>query len=184
MQVLITLHTTDNQYKTFAQNDATAFADIGNSLMRYQQLFSKKSLLIVAHGSTTVFNPALIARIEMVGSDDIKQYLTSQIETVITALSPEQTLPREILERDYFSGQVDFFFIGGKQLCTWIEEPRTGHQIDRIASFNHIFDHGAIPYATSSGGIGFMNPAVITRVQIHASTKHRPTDSWMAEPLA
>jgi hypothetical protein len=178
----ITVVTTANKHRTYVQRDQQAFDKLCASLQRYQQFFKRRSLILSSGQETEIFLPASLTRIEIRSEEDVGRYLLgSQEDAMIRAFDPDQTEPETNIAADSFSGRVDFFFHGGDSLSTWVEGPLAGTQIERVANFNNVFDQGVIAYVPLTGGIGFMNPEVMTRVLVHAGAQHLPVDAWRVD---
>lgn len=175
----ITIVTTANRQRTFVQNDRQAFDDLRATLERYQLLFRRKTLILASDRETEIFLPSSLTRIEIQSGEDIwKSMPGGAQDSVITAIAPAQPSPEQQQAAGYFSGRVDFFFQGGDSLATWINGPLASTQVERVANFNNVFDQGVITYVPHTGGIGFMNPEVMTRMLIHAGARTLPADAW------
>lgn len=183
MFATITIVTTANRQRTFVMNDRQAFDDLTVSLQRYQLLFRRKTLILASDRETEIFLPSSLTRIEIQSGEDIFRSLpgTAQ-DSVITAIDSDQPLPKQQQAADFFSGRVDFFFQGGDNLATWIDGPLASHQVERVANFNNVFDQGVITYIPRAGGIGFMNPEVMTRMLVNAGARVLPADAWRVAP--
>lgn len=73
--------------------------------------------------------------------------------------------------------------MGGDQLSTVLEysdESSRAASGSRIAS---IFDQPVIPYRLSGPGIGFINPANLTRTHASAPMLHPPAGAWLASEI-
>lgn len=184
MLCTITVVTTANKHRTYVQRDRAAFDDLCASLQRYHQFFKRKSLILSSGQETEIFLPASLTRIEIRSDEDVGRYLLGGQESMIRALDPDQPLPEAQIGPDSFAGRIDFYFHGGDKLNTWVQGPLAATQIERIANFNNVFDQGVITYVPLTGGIGFMNPEVMTRTLIHAGAKHLPVDAWKVELTA
>lgn len=183
MLATITIVTTANRHRVFAQNDRPAFEDLCAGLQRYQQIFQRKTLILASSGETEVFLPASLTRIEIQTGEDLGQYLPGTPDSVVKAIDPGLPVIGQSAAPGFFSGRVDFFFQGGDSLATWVEGPLASNLVDRIANYNNMFNQGVVTYLPQAGGIGFMNPAMMTRVVVHAGAHLVPNDAWRAEPL-
>lgn len=183
MLASITVVTTANKHRKYVQNDRQAFEKLCASLERYQQIFRRKSLILASASETEIFLPTSLTRIEIQSSEALGRFLLGAPSADIRVVDPAQPIPAQQTGPDSFSGRVDFFFQGGDMVPTWINGPLSSVPIERVANFNSVFDQGVIVYTPQAGGIGFMNPAVMTRTLIHAGAKILPTDAWRAEPV-
>jgi len=183
MLATITIVTAANNHRKFIQNDRRAFDELCTSLERYQQIFLRKSLILASASETEIFLPASLTRIEIQSSEDLGRFLLGASGADIRVIDPAQPVADQQAGPDYFSGRVDFFFRGGDMIATWINGPLASIQIERVANFNNVFDQGVITYVPLAGGIGFMNPAMMTHTLIHSGARILPNDAWRAEPV-
>ncbi len=181
MLATITVVTSANKQRVFVQNDREVFEELCASLQRYQQFFKRKTLILASKSETEIFLPASLTRIEIQSSEDVGRFLPDGRDSVITAVEPANPIPDATVGADVFSGRVDFFFHGGDNLTTWVQGPLASTQIERIANFNNVFDQGVVTYIPQVGGIGFMNPDVMTHVLIHVGARHLPADAWRVD---
>lgn len=182
MPITITIVTIANQRRTFCKREESDMDDIRSSVEKYKKIFFQKTLVIGSSLETEIFSSASITRIEIDGVAGLGQLLSGTGETMIKALDESDSRPMAVAKHDYFSGRVDFFFEGGDTLSTLVESPRPITQAEKVAEFTQLFDQGAVPYTTTRGGLGFMNPNVMTRSLIHAASQQLPITAWKAEP--
>lgn len=183
MLATITVVTTANRHRVFVQNDRPAFEELCVGLQRYQQIFQRKTMILASSCETEIFLPSSLTRIEIQTGEDLGQYLPGTPDAVVKAFDPQQPVAGQPAAPGFFSGRVDFFFQGGDSLSTWVDGPLASHPVDRIANFNNMFNQGVVTYVPQAGGIGFMNPSVMTRAVVHAGAHVVPSDAWRAEPL-
>ena len=178
MSITITIVTTANRTRRFKQSDPQRVTEILESLKRSAQLFTSRSLVIVADDSTDVFAPAAITRIEIETTIDLTPYLPPGRNTNIRALALGEMLPPTQLDEETIAVSADFFFAGGDTLSTWLENPRPADVIERTMRLSRLFEQTAIFYQPTTPGIGLMNPHVMTRTLIGAALPDAPTGSW------
>ncbi len=178
MSITLTIVTTANRTRRFTQSDPARIGEILDSLQRCSQLFSKRSLIVVADDSTEIFCPAAITRIEIETNIDLAPYLPPGKNTDIRTLDLGKTPPPIVLDNETISIPADFFFEGGDSLNTWLEGPRPADTMERTMRITRLFEQPIVFYQPITPGIGFMNPAVMTRCTLGAALTEAPTGAW------
>jgi hypothetical protein len=178
MSIAVTIVTTANRTRCFTQTDEASIKEVLESLRRSGQLFSNRTLIIGSAHETEIFSPASITRIEIETKLDLGNYLPQHGETPLTLMTSDSTTPPEEISETHFSGQVDVFFEGGDTISTWMSAPRPSGISERMSNLTRLFDKAVLMYKLPAGGVGFMNPAVMTRVKIAAGVEKLPLGSW------
>ena len=181
----ITVITTANRARRFVPTDEGRLEAIIDSLRRSGQLFSGKPLIIGAGAQTEVFAAAAIACIEIETARDLEEYLPSQHNLSLTALTPEQRAEPFVggLDGDHFSVRIEFFFTGGHALYMAAAGVRKPALAERLMNLTGLFERPALHYRLAQGGIGLMNPRAMTRFLISPGVPDLPSDAWLAEAL-
>ena len=178
MSITITIVTTANRTRRFTQSEPARIGEILESLKRSAQLFSQRSLIIVADESTEIFCPATITRIEIETDIDLTPYLPPGKNTDIRTLDLGKTPPPIVLDNQTISIPADFFFAGGDSLNAWIEGPRPTDALERTMRITRLFEQSVIFYQPIMPGIGLINPAVMTRSTLGAALTEAPSGAW------
>ena len=180
MSLAITIVTTANRTRHFQQTDPARSAAILDSLQRCAQWFRQQSLIIVGDDSTEIINPASITRIEIDARQDLAPRLPHSLWPVIHAIPAEAlTLPGAIDEARAAT-RVDFYFTGGDTLAGWLEAEISGTPGERTARNARLFEEAVITYTTQGGGLGFINPAAMTRIHVGSALAYPPASAWLA----
>lgn len=181
MSLAITIVTTANRTRRFFQTDPQRVTAILESLRRCNQLFSGASLVIVSDDATEVFNPRALTRIEIETQVDLAPWLPlAWDEAGICAIDAEALSGDGLLDDDGLSSRMDFYFEGGDKLVAWIERRHGGGTAERTARLTHLFEKPCIPYRPVTPGVGFLNPAAMTRFSLGVAAEHPPVGSWFA----
>ena len=106
-------------------------------------------------------------------------------KTTITALPADSldNTPESQVDDEQVAGRFDFFFEGGDTLATWMEGTRPGDASQRLMNLTTLFEQPVILYKLPQGGIGLMNPNVMTRAVFKAGGIELPSGSWHVEPI-
>lgn len=180
MSLSITIFTTANRMRSFQQSDPARIAAILDSLQRCAQWFRQQSLIIVGDDSTEIINPGSIGRIEIEAQQDLAMRLPASLWPVIHAIPADAlTLPGQIDEARAAT-RVDVFFNGGDTLAGWLEAEVSGTAGERTARNARLFEEAVITYTTLRGGIGFINPATMTRIHVGSALPYPPATAWYA----
>ena len=185
MATSITVITTANRARRFAQTDDASMDQILDSLKRSGQLFSGKPLIIGSAAQTEVFSASAIACVEIETDRDLSDYVPSPLNLTLTALTPEQRTEPFAggLEGDNFKVRIEFFFVGGYALYTTAEGVRKAALAERLMNLTGLFERPVINYRLAQGGIGLMNPHAMTRFVINPGVPDLPRDAWVAEAV-
>jgi hypothetical protein len=179
MSLAITVVTTANRTRRFYQTDPAKVSVILGSLKRCGQLFTNASLVIVSDDATEVFNPKEITRIEIETPVDLSPWLPSAWdEAGISAVTPQAMSGAGSLDDNWLSSRMDFYFKGGDKLCAWIERQHEGGIAERTTRLTNLFEKACIPYRPVSPGIGFLNPAAMTRFCLGVAAACPPSGAW------
>lgn len=178
MSITITIVTTANRTLRFTQSEPQQVSEILASLRRCTQLFSNRSLVVVSDTGTDVFSPASITRIEIETSIDLSPYLPPAWEIATRALPDAATLTPGMVDDHHIAARIDFFFEGGDTLATWFERNRPLGAAERTMQITRLFEQPIIPYHLVNPGIGFMNPAAMTRASLGIAMTDAPTSTW------
>jgi len=188
MSIAINVITTANHTRHFTQQDGDRINEIFRNLGNCAKLFSSRVLIFGSATETEIFSPSSITRIEIVTSRDLTEFLPKQLTTgkmVITSLPPD-TLDKtrqSHIDDENVAGRIDFFFEGGDTLPAWIEGIRPGDSSERLMNLTRLFEQPIILYKLPQGGIGLMNPGVMTRAVIKSGELTLPSGAWRAEPV-
>jgi hypothetical protein len=103
----------------------------------------------------------------------------------MTALSADSlgNIPESRVDENQVAGRIDFFFEGGDTLPAWIEGARSSDPIERVMNLTRFFEQPVIIYRLPQGGVGLMNPAVMTRVVMKSGELVLPSGAWRVEPI-
>ncbi len=179
MSLSITITTTANRTRRFFQTDPARVAEILASLKRCNQLFTGSSLVIVADDVTEVFRPKGITRIEIETQIDLAPWLPPAWDELgINAITPQTLTGPGYLDDESVSSRMDFYFVGGDKLSAWVERERPSSRAERNAIVARAFDLPCIPYRPVSPGVGFVNPAAMTRFSLGVAAANPPAGVW------
>jgi hypothetical protein len=178
MSTHITIITTANRTLHFTQSDPAQVSEILASLRRCTQLFSNRTLVVVADSGTEVFSPTSITRIEIETDADLTPYLPPAWEIAARALSPGEVVNPASVDDQHIAARLDFFFEGGDTLATWFERTRPLGAAERTMQITRLFEQPIIPYHLTKPGIGFMNPAAMTRASLGIALTDAPASAW------
>lgn len=178
MSLSITVTTTAKRTRRFFQTDAARVEEILAGLRRATQLFSTRTLIVVGEQNTELFSPRAITRIEIETAIDLQPYLPPAWELKLRALSPLEITADGRIDAATINSRVDCFFDGGDTLAAWLDSERPDSPIDRGQRLNALFDQPVIPYLPSTAGIGLINPATLTRIQVGAALSDPPAGAW------
>lgn len=181
MSLAITIVTTANRTRRFFQTDPARVTGILESLKRYNQLFTNSALVIVTDDGTEVFNPKAIARIEIETQIDLAPWLPlAWDEAGISAIEADALSGVGLLDDAGLSSRMDLYFEGGATLAAWIERQHGGSVAERTSRLTHLFEKPCIPYRPVNAGVGFINPAAMTRFVLGVAAEHPPAGAWYA----
>ena len=179
MSLAITITTTANRTRRFFQTDPARVAGILDNLKRCSQLFSGSSLVVVTDDATEVFNPKAITRIEIETQIDLAPWLPpAWDEAGISAVTPQALSAGGFVDDEGLSSRMDFYFEGGDKLGAWIERKHEGGVFERTTRLTHLFEKTCIPYRPVNPGVGFINPAAMTRFSLGVTAAHPPAGAW------
>jgi hypothetical protein len=188
MSIAINVITTANRTRCFTQHDDARINEILGNLGRCGQLFPSRALIFGSTNETEIFSPSSITRIEIVTTRDLTEFLPKQFTTgkmTLTALSADAlgNIPESRVDANQVAGRVDFFFEGGDTLPAWIEGVRPSDPTERVMNLTRFFEQPVITYRLPQGGVGLMNPAVMTRVVMKSGELELPSGAWRVEPI-
>jgi hypothetical protein len=185
MATSITVITTANRARRFAQSDDASMDQILDSLKRSGQLFAGKPLIIGSTAQTEVFSASAIACVEIETDRDLSDHVPNPLNLTLTALTPEQRAEPFAggLEGDNFKVRIEFFFVGGYSLYTSAEGVRKAALAERLMNLTGLFERPVINYRLAQGGVGLMNPHAMTRFVINPGVPDLPRDAWVAEAV-
>jgi hypothetical protein len=179
MALAITIVTTANRTRRFFQTEPGRIEGILESLRRCGQLFTNPSLVIVADDTTEVFQPKTITRIEIETQIDLGPWLPpAWDEAGISALPEDALTGGGHLDDDGLSSHMDFYFEGGDMLHAWIERRHEAGAAERTSRLTYLFTKPCIPYRPALPGVGFINPAAMTRFTLGVASAHPPAGAW------
>lgn len=178
MSITISIVTTANRTLRFTQSEPARISEILSSLQRCTQLFSNQTLVVVSDTGTEVFSPASITRIEIETEADLTPYLPPAWEIPARALAPGENLTPALIDDHHIAARLDFFFAGGDTLATWFERKRPLGAAERTMQVTRLFEQPLIPYHPVRPGIGFMNPAALTRASLGIAMNDAPASAW------
>ena len=178
MSITITIVTTANRTLRFTQSAPQQISEILASLQRCTQLFSNRTLVVVSDTGTDVFSPSSITRIELETQIDLAPYLPPGWEIAARALPDCATLTPGLIDEQHIAARIDFFFEGGDTLATWFERNRPLGAAERTMQITRLFEQPIIPYHLVNPGIGFMNPAAMTRASLGIAMNDAPSGAW------
>ncbi|MGA9665695.1 MAG: hypothetical protein WBQ69_04500 [Gallionella sp.] len=188
MSIAINVITTANRARHFTQHDKDRISEIFRDLGNCVKLFSSRVLILGSAAETEIFSPSSITRIEIVTTQDLTEFLPRHLTTgnmIITAL-PHDTLDKNRqshIDDDHVAGRIDFYFEGGDTLPAWIEGIRPSDTAERLMNLTRLFEQPVLLYKLPQGGIGLVNPGVMTRAVIKSGTLTLPSGSWRVEPV-
>ncbi len=180
MSLIICIVTTANRTRTFQQSDPAQIAAILDSMQRCAQWFRQHSLIIVGDDATEIINPASIARLEIEAQQDLAMRLPQSLWPIIHAIPADALTQPGKIDEESAATRVDFYFNGGDTLAGWLESPVSGSATERTARNTRLFAEAVITYTTQRGGIGFINPATMTRTRVGAALPYPPATAWYA----
>jgi hypothetical protein len=188
MSIAVNVTTTANRTRCFIQSSDDRIREIFSNLGRCGQIFSSRVLILGSVSETEIFSPSSITRIEIVTTRDLTEFLPKNLmmgKTTIAAL-PAASLdntPESHYDDNQIAGRVDFFFEGGDTLPTWIEGIRPRDSTQRLMNLTTLFEQPVILYKLPQGGIGLMNPSVMTRAVFKGGGLELPSVAWCVEPI-
>lgn len=188
MSIAINVITTANHTRRFAQHDKDRIDEIFRDLGNCVKLFSSRVLILGSATETEIFSPPSITRIEIVTAQDLTEFLPKQLTTakmMITSLSPDilDKNRQPHIDDNNAAGRIDFFFEGGDRLPAWIEGIRPSDTTERLMNLTRLFEQPILLYKLPQGGIGLMNPSVMTRAVIKSGALSLPSGAWRVEPV-
>ncbi|HTN94221.1 MAG TPA: hypothetical protein VMJ33_06560 [Gallionella sp.] len=188
MSIAINVITTANHTRHFTQQDGDRINEILKSLANSGKLFSSRVLIFGSATETEIFSPSSITRIEIVTKQDLTEFLPKQPaigKMTITSLSADamDKTRQSHIDDNNVSGRIDFFFEGGDTLPTWIEGIRPSDSTERMMNLTRLFEQPVLLYKLPQGGIGLMNPGVMTRAVIKSGALSLPSGAWRVEPV-
>ena len=178
MSTHINIVTTANRTLRFTQSAPAQVSEILASLRRCTQLFSNRTLVVVADSSTEVFSPTSITRIEIETDADLTPYLPPAWEIAARVLVPGEMVNPGTVDDHHIAVRLDFFFEGGDTLATWFERSRPLGAAERTMQITRLFEQPIIPYHLTKPGIGFMNPSTMTRASLGIALNDAPASAW------
>jgi hypothetical protein len=181
MSIAITIVTTANRTLHFKQSDPTHVEEILSSLRRCNNLFTNRTLVVVSDTGTEVFSPRSITRIEIQTDADLSPYLPAAWEVSATVIGPGEVPPATKIDQNHVAARIDFFFEGGDTLSTWFERKRPASVADRAMQISRLFEQHILAYHMEKPGIGFMNPATMTRASLGVSLDEAPAGAWQVK---
>jgi hypothetical protein len=188
MSIAINVVTTANHTRCFAQQDGERTNEIFRNLGGCGKLFSSRVLIFGSATETEIFSPSSITRIEIVTTRDLTEFLPKQLtmgKMVITSL-PADALDKtrqSHIDDENVAGRIDFFFEGGDTLPAWIEGIRPSDTNERLMNLTKLFEQPVLLYKLPQGGIGLMNPGVMTRAVIKSGALSLPAGAWRVESV-
>ena len=188
MSIAINVITTANHTRCFTQKNDDRINEIFHNLGSCGKLFSSRVLIFGSATETEIFSPSSITRIEIVTTQDLTEFLPKQLtmgKMTITSLPPDalNKTRQSHIDDDHVAGRIDFFFEGGDTLPTWIEGIRPSDSSERLMNLTRLFEQPIILYKLPQGGIGLMNPGVMTRAVIKSGELTLPSGAWQVESL-
>jgi len=188
MSIAINVITTANRTRSFTQQDDIHIHEIFSNLGNCGQIFSSRVLIFGSSNETEIFQPSSITRIEVVTTRDLAEFLPRHLttgKTTITALPADSldNTPASHIDDDHVAGRVDFFFEGGDTLPAWMEGVRPKDPTERLMNLTRLFENPVIVYKLPQGGIGLMNPSVMTRIVYKSGGLALPSGAWRVEPI-
>jgi hypothetical protein len=188
MSIAINVITTANHTRCFTQQDGERANEILRNLGNCGKLFSSRVLIFGSATETEIFSPSSITRIEIVTTRDLTEFLPKQLtmgKMIITSLPPDalDKTRQSHIDDENVAGRIDFFFEGGDTLPSWIEGIRPSDTSERLMNLTKLFEQPVLLYKLPQGGIGLMNPAVMTRAVIKSGAISLPSGAWRVEPV-
>lgn len=184
MSITVTIVTTANRTRKFVQTDDAAIQEILATLRAWGQLFAQRTLIVASDQEVEVFSPASIARIEIETQRDLAGVLPQLEHAQLTRITAQAEMPPPALTETYISTRADIFFEGGDTVALWLAGPRPTENSDRLMRLNRLFEQTALLYKLPAGGVGFINPAVMTRAVFASANDLLPKGAWRLQPLA
>jgi hypothetical protein len=148
-----------------------------NRLIGPQAVFSGPALVFASSLQTEIYSPKQIAYIEIEGSV-ASGAVAKEFDTYITGMPAGDVTS----EYDLYEGperfQVVFYFAGGAELHAKVKIDNTNvSDADRLRRISQLFELPVVRFVTASGGMGLINPAVMTRVMITPTGDILPSDA-------
>ena len=178
----VTIVTTANRIRRYTQTDRLCIQEVLDALHRSGQLFASRTLIIGSDRETEIFTPSAITRVEFAVDQNLDAYLPPGGRFQMRKIAEGETPETQISDTD-FSGRVDFFFAGGDTVALLVSGPRTNDASGRLMNLTRLFEQAVLHYELPGGGIGLVNPANLTRIQISAGVEKLPAGSWQLEAL-
>ena len=188
MSIAVNVITTANRTRCFTQPDDIHIHEIFGNLGRCGQLFSSRVLIFGSSGETEIFSPSSITRIEIVTTRDLAEFLPRHLtmgKTTITALPADSldNTPESHIDDEHVAGRFDFFFEGGDTIPTWLEGIRPRDSTEKLMNLTKLFEQPVLLYKLPQGGVGLMNPSVMTRAVFKSRGLTLPSGAWCVEPI-
>jgi len=182
MSITVHIVTTANRRRSFVQHDETAIQHILDSLKRCSQLFTSRTLILASAGETEIFAPSSLTRIEIITTRDLAPYVPHFGDLAMRGLRPDEVTPPAHIDDEFFAGRIEFFFNGGDHVATWAEASRPPAASERLMRLTRLFEQPVLTYSLPEGGVGFMNPAAMTRAVLAAAADPLPSHIWQVNP--
>ncbi len=185
MAIKISVITTANRARCFKVENPENIKNLIDGLKRSANIFSGKPLIIGSETQTTILSAASIACIELETDLDIDSYLPGKHEATITALTTEEAIApfQGGIDGNSFTARIDFHFLGGHVINAVIRGERKAALADRLMNLTGLFERPIIFYKLPQGGVGMMNPHVMTRSVVFPGIPDLPNDAWIADAL-
>jgi hypothetical protein len=175
MTTIIKVVTTANRTRFFhhsGQNNSGI-----SRLLAPQAAFAGPALVFASSLQTEIYSPKQIAYVEIEGSA-VSGAVAPEFDTYITGMPAGDVTA----EYDLYEGperfQVVFYFAGGAELHAKVEIDNTNvSDADRLRRISQLFELPVVRFVTAGGGIGLINPAVMTRVMITPTGDILPSDA-------
>jgi hypothetical protein len=183
MSLAIKIVTTANRTRFFNLSNEQQAANSIESLTGLTNVFATNSLVFSSNLQAEVFSPRRIALIELAG-DAVPVARASQGNFEITALDINAAAAPEynLFDESYGRFRVDFFFVGGFELNTQVVVDNSEAAFaDRTRRISQLFETPVICYHTSNGGLGLINPSVMTRAVITPGGEVMPADAIIVD---
>lgn len=175
MSAVIKVVTTANRTRFFHHSGKDG-SGLGR-LLGPQGVFAGPALVFASPLQTEVYSPKQIAYIEIDGIGAAAAGEEHR-DTLITGIAESNAAP----EYDLYDGpsrfRVVFYFTGGAELHAHVEVDNTDvSDADRLRRVSRLFELPLVKFTTAAGGIGLINPAVMTRVMITPAGDILPSDA-------
>jgi hypothetical protein len=184
MSIAVSIITIANRVRRFTQHDEAAIEAVFETLRRPSQLFSNRTLIIGSDRETEIFSPASITRIEIETAQDLSAYLPPPADARFTLIPVGVKPPPAELSDSHSASAAQVFFRGGDMVTLWLDAPRPKVVNERLMRLSRLFELPVIVYALPAGGVGFINPAVMTRTLLTSGLEQLPVGSWKLDPLS